>query len=75
MWSPFYQRFIQQAGLKNARSGFGIIPTWSTKLPPLSIPIDHCLVSPNVNVLQMRAGRYVGSDHLPLITDLVIGNG
>ena len=74
MWSPFYKRFIQQAGLKNSRYGFGIIPTWSAKLPPLSIPIDHCLVSPNVKVLQMRALRYVGSDHLPLITDLVIGN-
>ncbi len=74
MWSPIYKQFIQKVGLKNTRSGFGILPTWSTKLPPLSIPIDHCLVSPNVKVLQMRASRYVGSDHLPLITDLVIGN-
>ena len=74
MWSPFYKRFIQQTELKNARYGFGILPTWSTKLPPLSIPIDHCLVSQNVKVLKIRTGRYVGSDHLPLVTDLVIGN-
>ncbi|GET43528.1 endonuclease/exonuclease/phosphatase family protein [Microseira wollei] len=75
MWSPFYQRFIDRTGLRNARSGFGILPTWPTNMPLLSIPIDHCLVSPTIKVLQLRAGRYVGSDHLPLIADLVIGNG
>jgi endonuclease/exonuclease/phosphatase (EEP) superfamily protein YafD len=74
MWSPFYQRFIDRTGLRNARSGFGILPTWPTNMPLLSIPIDHCLVSPTIKVLKLRAGRRVGSDHLPLITDLVIGN-
>ncbi len=72
MWSPFYQRFVGTAGLDNARSGFGILPTWPTFFPLLYIPIDHCLISPEIQVLKIRTGPDVGSDHLPLVTDLVI---
>ncbi|HEY9832845.1 MAG TPA: endonuclease/exonuclease/phosphatase family protein, partial [Stenomitos sp.] len=85
MWSPYYKRFMSQAGLKNARQGFGTVPTWplKTNYPPyskmpilftrlLSIPIDHCLISPNIKVAKIRAGSSVGSDHRPLITDLVL---
>ena len=28
MWSPYYKRFSRQTGLRNARAGFGIMPTW-----------------------------------------------
>ncbi|MGA9379444.1 MAG: endonuclease/exonuclease/phosphatase family protein [Phormidium sp.] len=72
MWSPFYQRFMQETKLKNGRFGFGVQPTWPSSIPFFSIPIDHCLVSPNIQVIKSRTGRDVGSDHLPIITDLVI---
>lgn len=72
MWSPFYKSMVKTGGLRNARSGFGILPTWPTFMPLLSIPIDHLLVSKEIGVLKVHTGRYVGSDHLPLITDLVI---
>ena len=72
MWSPYYKRFVSEAGLRNARRGFGILPTWPTYYPLLSIPIDHCLVGEDIKVLKIRTGRQVGSDHLPLITDLLI---
>lgn len=85
MWSPYYKRLMSQAGLKNARQGFGLVPTWplKTNYPPyskmpalftrlFSIPIDHCLISPEIKVAKIRAGSYVGSDHRPLITDLVL---
>lgn len=74
MWSPFYKRFVRKANLQNARSGFGLLPSWPSKMPLLSIPIDHCLISPNIKVLKIRTGRKVGSDHLPLITDLAVGD-
>ncbi|OCR01487.1 hypothetical protein BCD67_18495 [Oscillatoriales cyanobacterium USR001] len=74
MWSPFYKSMVETGGLRNARSGFGILPTWPTYRPLISIPIDHCLVSGDIQVLNIRLGRQVGSDHLPLITDLVINN-
>jgi endonuclease/exonuclease/phosphatase (EEP) superfamily protein YafD len=31
MWSPYYKRLMSQAGLKNARQGFGLVPTWPLK--------------------------------------------
>ncbi len=36
------------------------------------IPIDHFVLSKEIGVLKIHTGRNVGSDHLPLITDLVI---
>lgn len=82
MWSPYYRRFVNKTGLRNARLGFGILPTWPTKntfsrIPPalsglLSIPIDHCLVSPEIKVANISTGPNIGSDHLPLIIDLRI---
>ena len=73
MWSPYYSRFVERIGLANAREGFGVLPSWPTHLPPLFIPIDHCLVSREIRVADIRTGSRVGSDHLPLIVDLVIG--
>jgi endonuclease/exonuclease/phosphatase (EEP) superfamily protein YafD len=80
MWSPYYRRLVNQTGLKNARQGFGILPTWPTQgsyngLPAvatslLAIPIDHCLLSPDLEVSHIRVGAETGSDHRPLIVDL-----
>lgn len=72
MWSPNYQKFMQQAGLRNSRVGFGILPTWHAHLPLLKIPIDHCLVSPEITVIQTQTGKNIGSDHLPLIIDITL---
>lgn len=72
MWSPYYKRFISKSKLHNARRGFGVLPTWHTSYPLLFIPIDHCFVGGDIEVLKMRLGRSVGSDHLPVITDLAI---
>ncbi|MBD1931258.1 MULTISPECIES: endonuclease/exonuclease/phosphatase family protein [Cyanophyceae] len=72
MWSPFYQRMVDNAGLINTRQGFGILPTWKTPIPWVYIPLDHCLVSPEIQVKNFRRGRDVGSDHLPVIADLVM---
>lgn len=72
MWSPFYKSMVKTGGLRNARSGFGILPTWPTFIPLLYIPIDHLLVSKEIGVLKVHTGRNVGSDHLPLIADLLI---
>jgi len=75
MWSPYYRTMIQRSGLRNARAGFGILPSQSSLsllTPGLATPIDHCLVSPDIQVVNMRKGPNVGSDHLPLITDIII---
>ena len=85
MWSPYYQSLIQQTHLKNAREGFGIQATWPRLgsyyglpawfqwwITPLQIPIDHCLVSPEIKVTGIHTGSDTGSDHAPIVVDLVI---
>jgi endonuclease/exonuclease/phosphatase (EEP) superfamily protein YafD len=71
-WSPHYRRSLGKARLHNTRQGFGILPTWSRVHDFFAIPIDHILVSPEIGTELTRVGRSVGSDHLPLISDLRI---
>lgn len=73
LWSPHFQSFVAQTGLVNVRQGFGLLPSWPTFLPfgkLLMIPIDHCLVSDDIRVVQARTGDSIGSDHLPLVVEL-----
>ena len=74
MWSPYYQKLVTDAQLVNTREGHGLIPTWPAKilLPFLMIPIDHCLVSQDIEVAAIRTGRSLGSDHLPLVVELIV---
>lgn len=71
MWSPYFQDLLRDSGLRDARAGAGILPSWPSYLPAfMRIPIDHCLVSTEVSVKSIDTGDYVGSDHYPLIVEL-----
>lgn len=70
MFSPYYCDLVGTTGLHNARQGFGILPTWPTRRPPMMIPIDHCLHSEDIEIRDCRTGSDIGSDHLPFIVDL-----
>jgi endonuclease/exonuclease/phosphatase (EEP) superfamily protein YafD len=73
MWSPWYRRVRTRGGLTNARRGFGVLASWPTSLPAiLRLPIDHCLVSDELAVIDCRLGPEFGSDHLPLIVDVAV---
>lgn len=69
-WSPYYKRVVRDTGLRDARKGFGLLPTWPAARLWVGLPIDHCLVSPELTVARMRTGPNIGSDHLPLIIDV-----
>jgi endonuclease/exonuclease/phosphatase (EEP) superfamily protein YafD len=72
MWSPYFTELLENAGLREARLGFGLGTTWPEPFPPfLKIAIDHCLVSKEVGVENMEIGATTGSDHRPLIVDLI----
>ena len=75
MWSSQYRKMIANSGLHNTRQGFGILPTQSSyflDIPWLAIPLDHFLVSRDIIVENMTTGKNVGSDHLPIIVDVLI---
>ena len=72
-FSPIFREVIKRSGLKNAGEGFGWQPSWPTFFPPLWIPIDHVLVTPDIQVLKRSTGSYIGSDHYPVIAELFLG--
>lgn len=71
-WSPYFKQLLEDSGLLNARLGYGLIPSWPTFLPFMMIPIDHCLVSPDVSVVDFHSTSDIGSDHLPIFVKIRI---
>lgn len=70
-WSPYFRDLVSESGLRDTRYGYGVEPTWPWFPLPLRIPIDHCLVSPHFGVVSRRVGPSVGSDHRPIVVELV----
>ncbi len=71
-FSPHYQTLLHDGGLRSAAAGLGWQPTWPAMFPPLGIQIDHALVSPEVQVQRFSRGPGNGSDHRPIIIDVMI---
>ena len=73
MWSPYFKELVSDSGLRDARLGNGLYPTWHAWLPVfLSIPIDHCLVGEKIEVNGIATDGNTGSDHRPVILSLRI---
>jgi endonuclease/exonuclease/phosphatase (EEP) superfamily protein YafD len=72
-WSSDFQRIVKQGGLKNSLVGAGFQPSWPTWLPIFfRIPIDHALVSPNIEVVDRYVLPNMGSDHRPILVKVNI---
>lgn len=71
--SPRYKKLIQQTGLVNARQGKGIYPTWWPYVPMgriLGIPIDHVLISSDLDAVNFATLAQTGADHLPIFAEI-----
>jgi endonuclease/exonuclease/phosphatase (EEP) superfamily protein YafD len=83
-WTSPFRKFLRNANLRDTQAGRGFVPTWpsnlgtTTILGPigpligglLKVPIDHCLISPDLVVLKRRVGQSFGSDHFPVLIEL-----
>ena len=73
-WSQRFTEFVDRSGLQDCAIGQGLLPTWPAQFMPLRIRIDHCFASSHWRVQQVRVGPQLGSDHLPVITNLELTN-
>ena len=70
-WSQVFHTFQRQSGLSLAQQGWGLKPTWPTRLPSwLQIPIDCCLHSSSLTTVDYQVGPHLGSDHHPITVRL-----
>ncbi len=72
-WTYRFKKLLRESNLIDSQYGFGVEPTWHRLSFPLSLirlPIDHCLVSKNIEVLERQVGRSFGSDHYPVFVRL-----
>jgi len=69
-FSPHFQDLLATTLLRDARLGFGFIPTWHAHNPLFRIPIDHALVSPEIDVLDFRTTQKITSDHWPILAKI-----
>jgi endonuclease/exonuclease/phosphatase (EEP) superfamily protein YafD len=76
-WTPWHGLFLERSGLIDAtgtswpaatRRPRGGLP-WSL----LATPIDRVLLRPGIGVTSFAVGAQLGSDHNPVIADLVLG--
>ncbi|MBN8249354.1 MAG: endonuclease/exonuclease/phosphatase family protein [Verrucomicrobia bacterium] len=69
-WSPVFHALLREGRLRRPHPGWGIVATWQLQNPLISLPLDHCLVSPGIAVTRLTVGPEVGSDHRPLSVEL-----
>jgi len=71
-WSTPFRRLLARSGLCDSRAGFGLQASFPAASAIVRIPIDHVLASCAIGVRDRRIERDVGSDHLPVVIELVV---
>jgi endonuclease/exonuclease/phosphatase (EEP) superfamily protein YafD len=71
-YSPIYREFLERTGFTDTRRSRTLSPSWPAFLPLLGIPIDHCIVSPDVGVVAHHGLARFGSDHYPILAELLL---
>ena len=70
-FSPRFSELVREGGLSCASPWRCAVASWPAFFPPLLTPIDHVLVGGEVTITQLRRGRFTGSDHFPVVAEVV----
>jgi endonuclease/exonuclease/phosphatase (EEP) superfamily protein YafD len=65
-WSRTFRSFAEVSGLAPVRYGGNYEGTWPAFIPFGRLPIDHCLLGPDLAVSRASLGEPVAGDHLPV---------
>ncbi|MGF1665138.1 MAG: endonuclease/exonuclease/phosphatase family protein [Acidimicrobiia bacterium] len=73
-WSHAFRRLLNRGDLRDSQRGFGLqqsFPASSSLV--FRIAIDHVLVSDHIEVVERHLDDPLGSDHFPVVVDLLVG--
>ena len=67
-WSPYFQKFAEASGLRDARMPHRFDHTWPVTFDNahIGIAIDHSFAHPSLPLLKRDIGPDLGSDHMPV---------
>jgi len=70
--SAAFRETLNRIGLRDGRRGHGWKPSWQYGTP-MAVAIDHILYrGDDIFVQDFRIGPYIGSDHRPIIADILL---
>jgi endonuclease/exonuclease/phosphatase (EEP) superfamily protein YafD len=67
-WSPYFQKFIADSGLRDARTPRRFDHTWPVTFnnAHIGLAIDHSFAHPSLPLVKRVIGPDLGSDHMPV---------
>jgi hypothetical protein len=71
-WSSSFRHLASAGDLADSHSGHWLEGSWPSWGMLIRVPIDNCLISHGVTVVERAYGQDVGSDHFPLLIRLGI---
>lgn len=71
-WSPGTRRFVRISRLLDPREGRGQYNSFDARYFFLRWPLDHIFLSSHFQVVAMKRLPFIGSDHFPMLYDLVL---
>ncbi len=73
-WSHAFRSLLTRGDLRDSQRGFGLQQSFpvSSNLV-FRIVIDHVVVSDDIEVVERRLDDPIGSDHFPVVVDLLVG--
>lgn len=70
-WSPLFRDLVNATGLRSTARGRSLSSTWFSPWLAFGLMIDHILVGAAIEPQSHEVGHEVGSDHFPVVADLV----